>query len=125
MGADARSRRLIRERVLVAGLRRGLVAGLTAAVITGTTAASVVSGAGGAQSAPDSPYEGRLAKALFLSENVGAALQALAADAPAPSGTLLAGAAARAAQPEPALAPGSAADPLAATRLAQIGRAHV
>ena len=50
-----------------------------------------------------SPYDGRLAKALFLSENVPGDLAALAASAPAAARELVAAAAERARQPDPAL----------------------
>lgn len=48
---------------------------------------------------PASPYEGKLAKAIYLSANVATALDALLPSAPAPARPLLAGAADRARQP--------------------------
>ena len=54
--------------------------------------------------APDSPYAGRLAKAVFLSDRVPEALAELAATASPAAREALLAAAARAKQPEPALA---------------------
>jgi hypothetical protein len=69
--------------------------------------------------APDSPYRGRLAKAVFLNEKVGDALAEVASAAPAAARTALTEAAARARQPEPALAAPAGANPLVASRLAR------
>src|SRR5688572_12574136 len=48
---------------------------------------------------PASPYEGRLAKAIYLSANVAQALEALVTSAPAPAKPLLTAAAERAREP--------------------------
>jgi hypothetical protein len=61
--------------------------------------------ASGAQGAPESPYHGHLAKAVFLSDHVGDALAALASTAPAASKAMLTEAAARARGLKP-VAPG-------------------
>jgi hypothetical protein len=68
---------------------------------------------------PDSPYQGRLAKAVFLSERVGDAIAEIASGAPAASRAMLTAAAARARQSEPALAAPAGADPAAVSRLAR------
>ncbi len=104
MGAENRSRRQALSRLLIAAFGSGVVG-------------AVVIGAQGA--APDSPFKGRLARAVFLSGKVGEALAELAPAAPAASRTLLTEAAARAAQAEPALAVPAAPDPAAAARLAR------
>jgi hypothetical protein len=72
---------------------------------------------------PSSPYGGRLAKAVFLSDDVGAAIAALAAGggspAPAPAKAMLSEAAARARQAEPKLADPPGANPIVTARLAR------
>jgi hypothetical protein len=69
---------------------------------------------------PFSPYDGRLAKALFRSDRVGDALAAVAASAPAAARPLLSAAADRARQPEPALAdPAGPPKPIEMARLAR------
>jgi len=66
----------------------------------------------------DSPYEGRLAKAVFLSDRVPEALAEVAAKAPPAMREALVAAAARAKQPEPALAtPAGPPDPRIASNL--------
>ena len=70
--------------------RRALMAGLTASVVTAVVVTAV------AAQAPDSPFAGRLAKAVFLSDHVGDALAELAATAPAASKAMLTEAATRA-----------------------------
>jgi hypothetical protein len=99
VGAD----RLSRRRILVA------------VVAVGALGASPIGvGVSGAQSQPpDSPYQGRLAKAVFLSDHVGDAIAALASTAPAASKAMLTEAAARARGLKPA-APGG--DPGARSR---------
>jgi hypothetical protein len=72
-----------------------------------------------AQGAPESPYQGRLAKAVFLSDNVPEAIADASAKAPAAAREGLVTAAARAKQPEPALATPAGANPLVASRLAR------
>jgi hypothetical protein len=106
VGADIHSQR----RILVVMVAVGALGGLVGVGVH----------ASGAQSqAPDSPYRGRLAKAVFLSERVGDALAEVAAAAPAASRAMLTEAAARARQPEPALVAPAAADPVAASKLAR------
>lgn len=105
MGADpfASPRRcVVAYAVLVAGL--GVAAG-------GSVAR--------AADPPASPYDGRLAKAVFRSERVGDAIAEVASAAPAASRAMLSEAAARARQPEPALAAPAAANPVMASRLAR------
>ena len=68
--------------------------------------------------APDSPYQGRLAKAVFLSDRVPEALAEVAAKAPPAVREALVAAAVRAKQPEPALAtPAGPPDPRIASNL--------
>ena len=85
---------------------------LVAAVVAGVVGVADV----GAQ-APESPYAGRLAKAVFLSDSVPEALADVAAKAPAAAREALVAAAARAKAPEPALAtpPGPPNPPLASS----------
>jgi hypothetical protein len=67
---------------------------------------------------PESPYAGRLAKAVFLSDRVPEALGEVAANAPPGAREALVAAAARAKQPEPALAtPGGPPNPRVAANL--------
>ena len=67
---------------------------------------------------PDSPYAGRLAKAVFLSDRVPEALAEVAAKAPPAAREALVAAAARAKQPEPALAtPAGPPNPRVASNL--------
>jgi hypothetical protein len=69
---------------------------------------------------PFSPYDGRLAKALFRSDRVGDELAAVAASAPAAARPMLSAAADRARQPEPALvSPAGPPNPLVAARIAR------
>jgi hypothetical protein len=67
--------------------------------------------------APESPYTGRLAKAVFLSDRVPEALAEVAAAAPPAAREALDAAAARAKQPEPALAAQPGANPPVASNL--------
>jgi hypothetical protein len=73
--------------------------------------------ASGAQGPTESPYQGRFAKAVFLSDRVAEALADLAAKGPAAGREALVAAAARAKQPEPALATPAGANPVVASRL--------
>jgi hypothetical protein len=93
--------------------RRGLVA--IAAVAIGVTAVGVTAVA--AQGPPESPYQGRLAKAVFLSDRVAEALADVSAKAPAAAREALVAAAVRAKQAEPALTTPAGANPVAASRL--------
>ena len=87
--------------------RRRVLAAVTAAMCAGALVVADV----GAQT-PESPYAGRLAKAVFLSERVSDALADVAAKAPPAAREALVAAAARAKQPEPALAtPAGPPDP--------------
>ncbi len=108
MGADGGSRR----RVLVAGLALTLGAALAAARVAGAQAPAPTP-------APDSPYQGRLAKAVFLNDKVGEALAAIASSGPASLRPLVIAAAARARQRESALVAPAGADAIAASRLAR------
>jgi hypothetical protein len=67
--------------------------------------------------APESPYGGGLAKAVFMSDRVPEALAALTAKAPAAQREGMTAAAARAKELEPALATPTGADRIAAVRL--------
>ena len=88
---------------------------LVAAAVAGVVGVADV----GAQG-PESPYEGRLAKAVFLSDRVPEALADLAAKAAPPAREALVAAAARAKEPEPALAaPPGPPNPALASRLAR------
>jgi hypothetical protein len=104
VGADTLSRR----RILVAAL-------------VGTFGIALLDApVGGAQAPPpDSPYQGRLARALFLSDKVADAIAEVASKAPAASRDLLIEAASRARQPEPALSDPAGANPGAASRFAR------
>ena len=72
-------------------------------VLAAAAVAGVVGVADSGAQGPDSPYAGRLAKAVFLSDRVPEALAEIAADAPPAAREALVAAAARAKQPEPAL----------------------
>ncbi len=87
MGADTRSRRVVWT---IAGVAIGLMA----------------SGPAAAQGPSESPYQGHLAKAVFLSDHVGDAIAELASTAPAAARAMLTEAAARARGLKPA-APGA------------------
>ena len=88
---------------------------LVAAAVAGVVGVADV----GAQG-PESPYEGRLAKAVFLSDRVPEALANLAAKAAPPAREALVAAAARAKEPGPALAaPPGPPNPALASRLAR------
>jgi len=88
---------------------------LVAAAVAGVVGVADV----GAQGA-ESPYDGRLAKAVFLSDRVPEALADLAAKAAPPAREALVAAAARAKEPEPALAaPPGPPNPALASRLAR------
>ena len=92
-------------------LRRILVAAVAVAMAAGVAAHL------GAQT-PESPYAGRLAKAVFLSEHVAEALADVAVKAPPAAREALLAATARAKQPEPALAtPAGPPDPRVASSL--------
>jgi len=106
VGADIHSR------------RRGLtaIAALPLCVVVGGVMAIGVTRTE-AQGPPESPYQGRLSKAVFLSDRVAEALADVSAKAPAAGREALVAAAARAKQPEPALATPSGANPVAASRL--------
>lgn len=106
MGAETHARRRVLRAMAV-------VATLVAAIGGGLVSA----GAAGAQGPPESPYQGRLAKAVFLSDRVAEALADAAAKAPAAAGEALVAAAARAKQSEMALATPAGANPLVASRL--------
>jgi hypothetical protein len=98
--------------------------GVATAAVLGVGLTDVAGLAGvtarGAQAAaPDSPFTGRLAKALFLTEDVAKALADVAATGPAASRSMVTEAAARARQPEPALAAPAGSNPIAASRLAR------
>jgi len=81
-------------------------------VLVAAAVAGIVGVADVRAQAPDSPYAGRLAKAVFLSDRVPEALAELAATAPPEAREALLAAAARAKQPEPALAtPAGPPDP--------------
>jgi hypothetical protein len=97
------------------GFSRRRVLGIALAGAIGVTA---IASAAAAQiaAAPDSPYQGRLAKAVFLSDAVAEALTAVASAAPAPAKDLLTQAAARARLPEPALAAPPGGNPLVMSR---------
>jgi len=84
-------------------------------VMVGVTAIGVT--AVEAQGPPESPYQGRLAKAVFLSDRVAEALTEVSAKGPAAGREALVAAAARAKQPEPALATSAGANPVVASRL--------
>jgi hypothetical protein len=89
---------------------------LVAATVAGVVGVADVR-AQAPQAAPESPYGGRLAKAVFLSDRVPEALAEVAAKGPAATRELLAAAAARARQLDPALATPPGANPLVASRL--------
>lgn len=104
MGAEGFSRR----RVLGIALAGSIGAAALAAPVSAQTSA-----------APDSPYQGRLAKAVFLSDDVAGALAALASAGPASARDLLTQAAARARQTEPALVAPPGGNPLVMSRQAR------
>jgi hypothetical protein len=108
VGADTHSRRRLLTSSAVGVLcvvAIGIAAGRVAVV--------------GAQGQSESPYQGRLAKAVFLSDRVGEAIGDAAAKGPAAAREALVAAAARAKQPEPALATPAGATPVIASRLAR------
>jgi hypothetical protein len=70
-----------------------------------------------AQGPPEAPYQGRLTKAVFLSDRVPEALAEASANGPAAAREAVVAAAARAKQPEPALATPAGANPIVASRL--------
>jgi hypothetical protein len=89
-------------------------------VAAGVTVAAAAGGAGIADvraQAPDSPYAGRLARAVFLSDRVPDALAELTDEAPPAQRVAVLSAAARAKELEPALATPAGADRIAAVRL--------
>lgn len=90
---------------------RGLALALALAIGLG-------SASGVAEIAAPSPYGGKLAKAIFMSDRVGVGIGELASSGPESGRPLLAAAAARAKQPAPALA-GAGANPIEASRLAR------
>jgi hypothetical protein len=100
------------------GLSRRRVLGLALAGAIGAVAIAPTVSAQGA-AAPDSPYRGRLAKAVFLSDKVADALADVASAGPASAKGLLTEAAARARQAEPALAAPPGANPISMSRLAR------
>jgi len=108
VGADTHSRR----RALTT-----LAIGVAAIGVAAIGVAAAGGSASGAQGAPESPYQGRLAKAVFLSDRIAEALADLAAKGPAAAREALVAAAARAKQPEPALAAPVGANADVASRL--------
>jgi len=94
------------------------VAARTSVVVIAIASICLAAGArGAAEIPPPSPHGGKLAKALFMSDAVGDGLASVAAAASVDK-ALIAAAADRARQPEPALA-GKGANPLEASRLAR------
>ena len=85
---------------------------LVAAAVAGAVAIADVRAQG-----PESPYGGGLAKAVFMSDRVPEALAELTARAPAAQREAVIAAAARAKEPEPALATPAGANPDVAARL--------
>ena len=109
MGADMSARR--QSLTCIAGLSPRAVAIRVAAI-------AILGGAVlAAQGPPESPYQGRLAKAVFLSDRVAEGLADVSAKGPAATREALLAAAARAKQPEPALATPAGANPIVAARL--------
>jgi hypothetical protein len=108
VGADSHSRRIVAVRGPKAA------GGLLMAMLGVLGAVPMIQA-----QAPDSPYQGRLAKAVFRSEHVGDAIAEVASAAPAASRPMVTEAAARARRPEPALVAPAGASPVVASRLAR------
>ena len=119
MGADGTPRRRILVAASAIAVVSSIGAGVPGARVQAQAPASASAQAPASAAAPDSPFKGRLGKALFLSEHVADALAAVAAAAPPASKDALTQAVARARQPEPALAAPAGANPIVASQLAR------